>query len=630
MSCTALTCQRSRAAPRIASPESDTEREATKIADEVISGSPVTAPSASGGSGVIHRECAACASGGPKCADCAEDDVLHRDHTGPSPTSGAAAQTAASALSGGGTPMPQTMRSYFEPRFGADLSGVRLHTSGQAATAARGINARAYAMGQNIGFAPGAYAPETGKGRKLLAHEITHTLQGDGQLHRQEDDEEEEAAPTPSPPSARVDTFEDDSGGGETTFEERVENAPTVVGDHIQGTVRRLEHAPANGDTPAETFPAHTAFVDFDGGNCKIILPYRFAFELAENDPRGTNCQGDPVDQGGIDLNEIGQQYVDAINAEMNDQFKIRLSGCEHDCADQDIPIEVRASVAENDDVPDRTITVVSRGGRGNSRTLCAGDFDLGFPVHEAGHQILGRGDEYREDSASTIARKPHTGRNERVRDNYGWLGERHNFGRFAVFHERDFRHVQTFMRAAMPDCDAELVGVPQINISVRIFGVGGLGTIGGSYGVQGGGGIDLGIPLTRGREWLLLVGAQADYLRQLEGDEREFVLAGMRLGLEYSLQGTDVSGRFFGGTRFGVSRELESQRVTFGDEPAPTFGPRTSAFGEGEIGAGILVPGGGSGAFTADLRLRGGGEISTNPDAIRWINVGVSLGARF
>jgi hypothetical protein len=64
-----------------------------------------------------------------------------------------------------------------EPRFGHDFSQVRLHTDARAAESARAVNARAFTVGRNVVFASGTYVPNTPDGRRLLAHELTHTLQ---------------------------------------------------------------------------------------------------------------------------------------------------------------------------------------------------------------------------------------------------------------------------------------------------------------------------------------------------------------------------------------------------------------------------------------------------------------------
>jgi hypothetical protein len=81
---------------------------------------------------------------------------------------------------GGGSPLPDATRAFFEPRFGADLSHVRVHTGVQTAQTAESISAKAFTVGSDIGFAAGAYAPSSPQGQKLLAHELTHVLQQDG------------------------------------------------------------------------------------------------------------------------------------------------------------------------------------------------------------------------------------------------------------------------------------------------------------------------------------------------------------------------------------------------------------------------------------------------------------------
>jgi len=70
-----------------------------------------------------------------------------------------------------------------EPRFGRDFSGVRVHSDAAAQRSARDINAKAYAVGHNIVFGAGEFAPRTHGGRRLLAHELTHVLQQQAGCH---------------------------------------------------------------------------------------------------------------------------------------------------------------------------------------------------------------------------------------------------------------------------------------------------------------------------------------------------------------------------------------------------------------------------------------------------------------
>ncbi|MET0576358.1 MAG: DUF4157 domain-containing protein, partial [Mesorhizobium sp.] len=88
-----------------------------------------------------------------------------------------AAAAAARAVSQGGAPLSPQERAYFEPRFGRDFSGVRIHTHDAAIKAARDIDARAYTLGRNIAFAAGEFEPGTRRGGMLLAHELAHTVQ---------------------------------------------------------------------------------------------------------------------------------------------------------------------------------------------------------------------------------------------------------------------------------------------------------------------------------------------------------------------------------------------------------------------------------------------------------------------
>jgi len=78
------------------------------------------------------------------------------------------------ALSVSGSPLDPGLRLDMERRFGFDFGRVRIHEN---AAAARAVVARAFTVGNDIVFDRGEYRPETGSGRQLLAHELTHVLQ---------------------------------------------------------------------------------------------------------------------------------------------------------------------------------------------------------------------------------------------------------------------------------------------------------------------------------------------------------------------------------------------------------------------------------------------------------------------
>jgi hypothetical protein len=80
-------------------------------------------------------------------------------------------------LASPGRQLDASARAFFEPRFGHDFSGVRVHSGANAEQSAREVNASAYTVGQNIVFGAGRFAPETREGRRLIAHELAHVLQ---------------------------------------------------------------------------------------------------------------------------------------------------------------------------------------------------------------------------------------------------------------------------------------------------------------------------------------------------------------------------------------------------------------------------------------------------------------------
>ena len=81
------------------------------------------------------------------------------------------------AIRHGGRALPNGLRSVMESRFGRDFGDVRIHTGARAGEAARALDATAFTAGRRIAFRAGAFQPETSAGRRLLAHELTHTIQ---------------------------------------------------------------------------------------------------------------------------------------------------------------------------------------------------------------------------------------------------------------------------------------------------------------------------------------------------------------------------------------------------------------------------------------------------------------------
>ncbi|GAA6179504.1 hypothetical protein NBRC116594_09420 [Shimia sp. NS0008-38b] len=80
----------------------------------------------------------------------------------------------------GGSALPASTRKRLEGGFQTDLSDVRVHTGGAAATATNRLQADAFASGSNIAFASGKYAPGSKSGDHLIAEEVAHVIQQRG------------------------------------------------------------------------------------------------------------------------------------------------------------------------------------------------------------------------------------------------------------------------------------------------------------------------------------------------------------------------------------------------------------------------------------------------------------------
>jgi outer membrane protein OmpA-like peptidoglycan-associated protein len=135
----------------VSQPTDASERHADHLAEHVMSSAP----------------CPACAAGGASCGGCGG---IARSAAGPAP------RAAAAPALGAGQPLDSGTRGFFEPRFGRDLGGVRVHAGEAAGELARSFSARAFTTGHDIVFARGQYAPGSEDGRRLLAHEMAHVV----------------------------------------------------------------------------------------------------------------------------------------------------------------------------------------------------------------------------------------------------------------------------------------------------------------------------------------------------------------------------------------------------------------------------------------------------------------------
>ena len=88
---------------------------------------------------------------------------------------------------GRGQPLADSVRAYFEPRFGIDFSKVRIHTDSNVVQINKALGAKAFTHGPDIYFNAGMYDTNSNDGKRLIAHELTHVVQQTGgQVQRQE------------------------------------------------------------------------------------------------------------------------------------------------------------------------------------------------------------------------------------------------------------------------------------------------------------------------------------------------------------------------------------------------------------------------------------------------------------
>ncbi len=154
----------------VSAPNDVFEQEADRAADQVMRMPEPVAHVSNEAPSLMKRSCDACAA-----------ELQRSEGEGAAvPSVDSATEQAIASLSGRGQALPPAVRAFMEPRFNADFSAVRLHTDAHAHQLARSVNAQAFTVGANIVFGAGHFAPQTDRGKHLLAHELSHVLQQAG------------------------------------------------------------------------------------------------------------------------------------------------------------------------------------------------------------------------------------------------------------------------------------------------------------------------------------------------------------------------------------------------------------------------------------------------------------------
>ncbi len=162
-----------------------------RLAPSILAESPSPAASAIGRAARTDGLRAGSAAREP-AAEGRDPEVLHAQHQTQEqdlraamgyPVAGAPVVQRQAAEAGAGepgAPLPDDLRTQFEQSLGVGLGDVRVHTGEGSGRAAKDLGAHAFAVDQDVHFAPGQYQPGTSSGAWLLAHEVAHTVQQRG------------------------------------------------------------------------------------------------------------------------------------------------------------------------------------------------------------------------------------------------------------------------------------------------------------------------------------------------------------------------------------------------------------------------------------------------------------------
>jgi hypothetical protein len=550
-----------------------------------------------------------------KCSHCEEEEKVRRKDNGNNSGGSEAPDIVNHAIRSSGQSLDNGTQSFMESRFGYNFSNVKIHTDALATKSAQSINALAYTSGNNIIFNEGQYSPGTERGKKLLAHELTHVVQQ-----------------SPLIQSSYIQR--------ESIYEDVAHVDPGHAGGVYTGAVDRYEYNDQSAynariaNSRTNTIGQSRVRVSFDSNRCVLEVPVNMQFV---NHAAGINTTCGDI--SGVNTDPVrpvsSTVFTDAVTRIMrvlpeglNNWFKIRIGNpsAMPACASTEIPITVNvAQVAAN---PDYTIVITANNGRSHvtgdqtRMVMCGTDVsDEDTIIHEGGHFILGHGDEYHESSAVRPSSRERLGEYSRMAQDAP--------GRLQEFYRRHFNFAVEFMNSAFPNCQATLVRGSQggaieytPNLSLGVLTTPETPAFYASLGLQ------FGIPLTQMRRLSLALGPNFTYLGGITPSNRynlSALMMGFRAGLSYRSGSVSVLG-----SSLGLSAGIHGE----------AGGLINFAANAGALPAGRLTPyaeGGGHVGISLDsqlsMGLEGAGGVITpgegNPD-ITFYRVGFRFAVSF
>ena len=141
---------------------------------------------------------------------------------------------------GKGHPLAENVRVPMEQAFGADFSGVKVHTDSQSHQLNQSIQARAFTTRQDVFFRQGEYNPGSRSGQELIAHELTHVVQQNGGALMRSELPNTQQDPVKETPwaSTSVNALEkkgERKGNSQETSSVTSQNQTSLQDDHIRG-----------------------------------------------------------------------------------------------------------------------------------------------------------------------------------------------------------------------------------------------------------------------------------------------------------------------------------------------------------------------------------------------------------
>jgi hypothetical protein len=542
----------------VGEPNDGYEQEADRVADAVVAERAPAVAYGQEGNPAIRRQCAACEE---------QDTLLRKPPAASSGTSvlgGSAASHIASL--GAGQPLSNRERAYFEPRFGRSFADVRLHRGQAAAERAGAIHARAYTLGNHIVMGQGQSSDGSQSARRLVAHELTHTVQQghEGKSSQVPEIQRDEFEPWPGQ------TGHDVAGTRERS------------GDIIREQVQRL------GDpTYSQLDPM---LLELNTRTCQLTVRKELNFVRAGTGDRQLSEEA---------FRSLKARILAIANERLNGWVSINVAEsdqCTLSCGGGTIGVNV--VTAEGTGSYSTTISLHRTYGRENARNIGA-DASERTIWHEMGHVVLGAADEYAESRRPDGTRRPASRVNE---SDWSIMGSTAGTRR-TMMHARHFSHLPAWLGRRFPDCRFSLNEASRplvVEWSPSLF-LGGFGSVGGSAGLYYSLGLDLGIPLDRLRRLEMILGARLSYIMELSEPMQQSLLLGFRAGLQGQ----------FGSSGVRLGGFAEGGGVGFTDLATGGFGARP--YFEGGLRLGYSF----GGSFDLGVEAAAGGRELRVPEPI-------------